>query len=278
MAQLGDSQRELWNLLIEALFNTATLHPNPAVQEVYQMSLSVTYLLLVLAIAYVGLLYIGREPLSLDTRTVLPRLLIAVIFGFIALPMLQYGVDFSDALVKAFQPTDPATIGEYLGISAGGLLAILINYLLLLALVVVFILRNVYLLFVASISPLLALAWALPNTNRYAQSFISGWFAVLAMVPLDALALRFILAMTEGSAGFSITGASNWVLGVAAFTLLLWIPLQLYRTSQAIVGQGFRLTRGLSQGVTRLRNKGSSGQNQRDQSQNSRNRRRRGPR
>lgn len=277
----AENNRELWNTITEALFNTVNLYPNPSVEEVYQVSLTVTYLFVGLALAYAGLLYLVREPLGIETRAVLPRLIMALLFAAVALPVLQYGVELSDALVRAFQPTEvQASLGEQLGLDAGVALAVSINGWLLLAIAVIFILRNVYLLFVAAISPLLALAWALPNSNRYAQSFISGWFAVLAMAPMDALALRFILAMTEGSAGLTTTSLTNWVLGVAAFSLLLWIPIQLYGASQSAVGFGFVITQGFRKGLSKVRGNQPDRppQNQDSRRGFDRRQRRRGPR
>jgi hypothetical protein len=134
------------------------------------------------------------------------------------------------------------------GLSVTLVLVWVINAFLLLALVALFIIRNVYILFVAAISPLLALAWAFPSTKRYADTFISGYWTALAMAPLDVLVLKFIFSLLKAE-GSGVQGVSNWVLGVAGFTLLLWVPYQLYGASQAILGQAYLVSRGVQNRV-----------------------------
>jgi hypothetical protein len=232
--------------LVVVLTNTPSVYPNPAVEEIHRTTLLVTYMLSGLGFMAAGLLYIVGPILGVSygqVRMILPRMIAALVFGSVSLPLLQYGVELSDALVIAFMPSGLSmSIPELVGLGAGVALAAVVNAWLLLAVVVLFIVRAVYIMFVAAISPLLALMWSLPKARRYADTFIGGWFAALLMAPLDVLALRFSMALMQGNGSTAFQGLSNWVLGVASLVLLLWIPRQLYGASQAAVGQAYAVT------------------------------------
>ncbi|MXR40079.1 hypothetical protein GRX01_01720 [Halobaculum sp. WSA2] len=230
------------------LTNTPTIYPNPVVEEVHRDTLLVAYAVAGVVLPATGILYMYGSVLGVsyrEVRMILPRFITALVFATISLPLLQYTVEFSDALVYAFAPTGlTMSTTQLAGLSVALVLVWVINASLLLVLVAVFIIRNVYILFVAAISPLLALAWAFPTTKRYADTFISGYWTALAMAPLDVLVLKFIFSLLNAQ-GSGVQGVSNWVLGVAGFTLLLWVPYQLYGASQAILGQAYMVSRGV---------------------------------
>jgi hypothetical protein len=262
-----------------ALLNTPSVHPNPAVEEVHQDVLIVSIMLSTLGFVVAGILYMFGPVIGVSysqVRMILPRLVIAVVFGAISLPLLQLGVDLSDALVAAFAPTGVhASFRELAGLSTGLVLVWVINAWLLLAFVLIFILRAVYILLVAAISPLIAIIWAVPGAKRYGDTFISGWFTALAMAPLDMLVLKFNLILMEGSGSTGLRSLSNWVLGVAGLVLLIWIPFQLYGASQAAIGQAYVVTRGIKKGVNKSRNGGNEGQYEEDDQWQDRDRNRR---
>jgi hypothetical protein len=230
------------------LTNTPTIYPNPVVEDIHRDTLLVMYAVAGLVLPATGILYMYGSVLGVsyqEVRMILPRFITALVFATVSLPLLQYTVEFSDALVYAFAPTGlTMSTTQLAGLSVALVLVWVINAFLLLALVAMFIIRNVYILFVAAISPLLALAWAFPKTKRYADTFISGYWTALAMAPLDVLVLKFVLSMLTAQ-GSGVQGLSNWVLGVAGFTLLLWVPYQLYGASQAILGQAYMVSRGV---------------------------------
>lgn len=122
------------------------------------------------------------------------------------------------------------------GLTSSLVLVWFINAWVLLALVLLMVIRNFYLAFVAAVSPLIAVAWSFSSTKPYAESFISLWFVLLITAPADVLVLRFALVMMEASGAFGLQTVSNWILGTASFTMMLWIPYQLYGVSQAVVG------------------------------------------
>lgn len=228
------------------LTNTPSVYPNPVVEEIHRDTLLVAYTVAGLVLPATGILYMYGSVLGVsyqEVRMILPRFITGLVFATVSLPLLQYTVEFSDALVYAFAPSGlTMSVTQVAGLSVSLVLVWVINAFLLLALVVVFIIRSVYILFVAAISPLLALAWAFPKTKRYADTFISGYWTALAMAPLDVLVLKFILSLLTAQ-GSGVQGLSNWILGVAGFTLLLWVPYQLYGASQAILGQAYVVSR-----------------------------------
>lgn len=249
--------QQLLRAVAVVLTNTPTVHPNPAVEEVHRLTLVVTYLLAGLGFTAAGVLYMIGPILGVSyrqVRLILPRMVVALVFATVSLPLLQYAVDLSDALVWAFAPSGlTMSLTEMAGLSVSLVLVWLIQSVLLLVLVVMFIIRDVYLLFVAAISPLIALAWSLPRVKRYADTFIAGWWTALAMAPLDLLVLRFNIALLSGAGVTPVQSVSNWILGVAGFVLLILVPYQLYGASQAAVGQAYLLSRGVKQRLARHR-------------------------
>lgn len=235
--------RFLIGLIVDVLGNTPTIHPNPAVQTIHRLTLVVAYVSSGLVVAAAGIHYILGINVGFSyqrVRLILPRLIIALIFSAISLSLLQFGVEASDAFVEAFLPQD-IDLEQLAGLSTSLVLVWFVNAWLLLALAILFVLRQVYLLFGAAISPILALAWTLPESEPYANVFISGWFVALVIAPLDILVLRFNLALLDASGALGLQPASNWVLGVASFVLMLWVPYQLYGVSQAMIGSSRRI-------------------------------------
>lgn len=231
----------LLNVVAKLLTTTPTVYPNPAVEEVHSQVLVLVILLSTLAFMAAGLLYMIGPVLGVtysQVRLILPRILIALAFSFVSLPLLQLSVEFTDALVYAFTPQlFEQSFTEMIGLSTGLVLAWVIQSFLLVAVAAVMIIRMVYILFAAAISPLLALVWSLPRVRRYADTFIAGYFAALMIAPLDLLALKFSLALMDGNGTTVVQSTSNWILGIASLTLLLLIPYQVWGASQTIVGK-----------------------------------------
>jgi hypothetical protein len=240
------------------LTNTPTVHPNPAVEEIHQQTLFISYLLSGLVFTAAGLLHMIGPILGVSyqqVRKILPRVIVALVFGTVSLPLLQYAVEFSDALTLAFVPDGlTASIQQMTGLGAGLALIYVINAILLLAIAALFVIRAVYIMFGAAISPLLALMWSTPGAKKYADTFISGWFAALLIAPLDMLALRFSLALMQGQGANWIQPVSNWVIGVASLLLLLIIPYQVWSASQTALGFAYGIGNTIKKQVVSNRN------------------------
>jgi hypothetical protein len=242
-------------VVIDVLTTTPSVYPNPAVEEVHSQVLVLVILLSVLAFMAAGILYMVGPVLGVTysrVRLILPRVLIALAFSVVSLPLLQLSIDFTDALVHAFQPElFEQSASEMLGLTTGLVLAWVIQSFLLVAVAAVMIIRMVYIMFAAAISPLLALMWSLPRIRRYADTFIAGYFAALMIAPLDVLVLRFSFALMDGNGTTVLQSTSNWILGVASLILLLLVPYQVWGASQTIVGKATQAT---SKTVNRVQN------------------------
>ncbi|MXR52380.1 hypothetical protein GRX03_12295 [Halovenus sp. WSH3] len=278
--------RDLVQALVRYVYDAVTTTPSvqhsSAVQEVHQQVLYISYLLATVVFMAAGLLYMTGPILGFsfaEVRMMLPRVIIALVFGAFSLPLLELVVELINALNTAFAPTGmEVSIRELFGLGSGLILAVVVKATALLALVVLFILRAVYILFVAAISPLLALMWSIPRVKRYANTFIAGWFAALIFAPLDLLVLRFSLALMRGDGATVLQTAANWLLGIASLVLLLLVPFQVWSASQAAVGQGYRVSRTVKKRVGGIRER-VGGKDRREASERRRNRgRRRHPR
>jgi len=228
-----------------ALLHAPPVTGNPAINEIYTQSLAVAFLVATLVFMIAGILYMIGPVLGVgyrEVRMIIPRVVVALVFAAVALPLLQYMVDFSNTLVYAFKPDAfDATLNEILGLEVTLLLVYFINSWLLLAVVLMFVLRSVYIIFVAAISPLIALCWSIPRAKRYADSFIAGWFTALAMGPLDMIIFKLSLSLMKGDYFTSFQDAASWILGIATMLLLVWVPYQLYGASQSAVGQAYAI-------------------------------------
>lgn len=241
--------QQLLNYTVLVLTTTPQVYPNPGVEEVHRLSLTVAVALTGVILVWAGILHIAGPVFSIsyrEVRRILPRVIVALTLASVSLPLLQLLVDLADALVHAFRPRQlTASVTQLAGLSTSLVLAWVAEAVVLLAVVALFIIRDVYILFFAAASPLFLIMWSLPRIRRYADTFIGGFFVALLMAPLDVLALRFSLILLNGGGNSAIQSLSNWVVGVASFTLLLIIPFQLWTASQSAVGTARRLTSGV---------------------------------
>lgn len=241
--------QQLVNAFTYILLNTPSVYPNPGVEQVHHDVLLVSYLVSGLILTATGILYMSGPVLGVsyqEARMILPRLLAGLVFATISLPLLQYAVDFSDALVLAFRPAGLQTkFSTHVAVWGGVAIAVLVNAVLLLAVVVLLLIRDVYILFVAAIAPILAVMWSVPKARRYADTFISGFWAALLIAPAQALVLKFVFAMASGSGTGFTQHVSNWVIGTAALVLMLFVPYQLWGASQSSVGLAYAVVGGV---------------------------------
>ncbi|MDY6778794.1 MAG: hypothetical protein SVU32_09080, partial [Candidatus Nanohaloarchaea archaeon] len=158
--------------LAEALFGIIThvitsypdLHPNAAVQEVHRIAMLAAVGISTLGVIVAGLLYQVGPILGYSyrqARLVLPRILVGLLFGAVAPFLLQYAVEFASALTIAFKPTHP-DLARVWQLQSTIIIVTVIDATLLLMVAVLFVIRDVYLMFGAAIAPLLAVAWAIP--------------------------------------------------------------------------------------------------------------------
>lgn len=258
---------ELFTRLVKMLATMMTATPdvqgNQAVTELHQRTLSIATGMAVIAVLYSGIAYMTGGTLTgaspYQARRLLPRIIVGVTFAVLSLPLLQYTVEAANALAVAFAPNlDSATFEEYMVTSNALGIAIIVNATGLLATVVAFVIRDAYILFTAAASPLIAVAWTLPGPRRYVQPLISGYWAALVMGPAAALVLRFTYTLARTGGGTSgMDAVANWVISLAAFTLILIIPIQIYAGYSGVAGSATmissRITRSIQRTVHRHR-------------------------
>lgn len=246
--------QQLLNYTTLVLTTTPQIHPNPAVEQIHQLTLATAVALTGVILTWAGVLHITGPLLGISyqqVRKILPRTILALALASVSLPLLQLLIDLTNALVHAFRPQQlTASITQLAGLSTGLVLAWVAESVVLLAVVIIFIVRDVYILFFAAASPLFLIMWSVPRIRRYADTFIGGFFAALLIAPLDVLALRFCLALLQGSGNTGVQNLSNWMIGVASFTLLLVIPYQVWTASQSAVGTARRITSTTKQRMT----------------------------
>ena len=231
---------QLINMVVTVITHTPSVQGNPAVEEVHQHSLIVAYLLASMIFVVAGLLYITGPIFNVSfqqVRLIIPRLVAALVFGTISLYVLELSVEFTNALTHAFKPAQLALEFEQaMGLSLALIIVVVLKAVLLLAVVLMYIMRDTLILILAAGSPIIAICWAFPKTKRYADSFISMYWTALAIAPLNVFTLRFVFAMMDFSVNSPLQSISNWVFGLAALTLLLLVPYHLYGISTTVVG------------------------------------------
>lgn len=217
---------------------TPSVEGNEAVEEVHRETLFITYLIAGLGFVLIGLLYIAGPVLGVtyqEARKSLPQLVIALIFATISIHLLQLAIDFTNALTLAFKPSQlTMEFSQVAGITTGLVIVWVVKAVLLLAVVIMYIIRNVLILFLVAVSPLIAVCWAIPQTRKYANGFISLFWVLMAIAPANMLVLKFVFAMLDFSVTSPLQSISNWVYGVSALVLILFIPYHLYGISRTV--------------------------------------------
>jgi len=241
--------RELGRMILNIYTHVITTFPqvdgNTSVEEVHQLTLAVALILGSSSVMVAGLLFIVGPVFNVtyqQARMVLPRIIIAMAFGAVSLPLLQLGIDFFDVLTEVFKPDDPS-FSAVLNFSIGLILVAIVQAVVLLAVLLMHVMIDVYVVFIAAISPLIALCWALPKTKQYADKFIASWWAALAVAPLSMLVIRTSLSLLETYPG----EMPSPILGIGMLLLLLIIPKMLFQMSMMMLGIGYTAARSATQ-------------------------------
>lgn len=245
----------LAEVLVDVLTHAFTSYPqvqsNSDVAELHSLSLRIAFAAAGLVVAAAGVLYMTGPVFGISysqVRVLLPRIVVALVFGAVSTTLLQYAVDLSEASALAFKPGDPI-FASVLRLTGELVLVWVLKATLLISLVLVFIVRDFYILFAASVAPLIALGWSFPYAKRYADSLIGGFWAALLIGPVEMALFRLTLSLLE-TQGWEVP---HWLLSSAGLLVMIWMPYQMYQASQA-AGRGFRrLMRGARQKVRKER-------------------------
>lgn len=219
---------------------------NPDVEAVHRVSLQIAALLTVIVFAVAAVMHIVQDWLSFTPSPalwkVVPRTFAALALSTISLPFMQHLVDGTVIIAQLFLPSDVSTLAG-LSVTGGLILAGLVNAVLLVLAALLYVLKGVFVMYVAGISPLVLLAWATPWTRKYAGVFVQGFTTALLVAPLSAAAFRLTIGLLEVE---SVTAVPDWLLASAMLILLLAVPWMMWSASGHMLFHAGRLA-----GVTR---------------------------
>jgi len=220
-------------VLTDVFTSYPTVQPNDAVQELHRLTLITTFALSTLTVIVAGVLFQIGPVFGVSyqqVRMMVPRILLALVFGTVSPFLLQYAVEFAEALTVAFKPSDPG-FWSTTRLTGGLAVVSIINALLLVSVAALFVVRDFYILFAAAASPLIALGWALPYTRRFANSLIGVFWGFLLIGPLDMIVFRLILALLETPGNET----PEWLTALGGFVMLLGVPFIVLSSGQSMV-------------------------------------------
>ncbi|MFI6816127.1 hypothetical protein ACIBG7_27235 [Nonomuraea sp. NPDC050328] len=176
--------------------------------------------LMVLAAGVIVMAHGSTSGISTTPGEVVPRLIVAVITLNTSLPICQYAIELTNAMVTALlgDGVDPTRAGNLLAAKVDGLikdpigtvlfLVLLVGTAVLMGLLLAFIglMRITLLLFVIIAAPLALLCHALPQTEGIAKLWWRSFFGLLAIQVLQALGLilAFKLLLTDSTDAYSL--------------------------------------------------------------------------
>jgi hypothetical protein len=221
-AVLMDLVRGLANTLNEMLTRIFTSYPNVKDQRVLELHHQVFQISLALssvAAAWIGLLHMLNR---VDGVRPLLTLLGAVAFGAVAPDLLWYPVEASRLTTEALASPTPNLL-EVSKFTVELFLVVLLDIFLLLGTVMLFLMRDVYLMFGVAASPLIALMAATPKLRGFADRLTGAWLACLLIGPIDLLLLNITVSFMKSS--WIAVPNLLWALG--GIGLLFGVPLIL---------------------------------------------------
>lgn len=229
--------------------------PDPTIDEVLSIHKDVYLISLALGSAgftVIGFAYMGYEPFGIPysrVRPLIPRLLAALVFGAIAPWLLQYPVHLAEASAAALAPANPSFTGLVM-LSGEIILVSIVEAFVVLALIVVFWVQKIYILFTASTASLIAVLWAIPfrYTQRIAERLIGAFWGFLLIGPLDIIVFRLTVSLLS----LESFDAASWMVGLGGMFLLLGIPFIVVSAGMSAAAPALAAARGTVSTVSRI--------------------------
>ena len=233
--------------LVNLLTAVITSYPSVTREDVLELHALMFRLSLLLSaaaflmIGYVyltgSLLWIGYE----NVRPLIPRLFAALMFGGVAPWLLDYPVQLAELVTTGLKPVDSG-FWVVTQLTSELMVIVVLNAIILLGISVLFIIRDVYLLFATVAAPLLALGWSLPCARRYANPLIGAFWGFLLIGPIDMILFRLILALLEVDA-FEFP---HWLWALGGLILMLVVPYAVVSTGASAGGMALAFIGGAS--------------------------------
>jgi len=233
--------QELANILIDILIYLFTHHPSLTTVELVGLHGEIFQLALLLsagALVWIGVLHLTNR---IHGARPVVYLVAALAIGGVAPWLLDLLVQLAQAITISLKPVSPEP-WSVVRVSVSLVLITIINSAFLLAIVVLYTVRDVFLMFTAVTAPLLGLMLVFPYTRRYAASILGTFGAFLIITPLNMVVFRLILIFIETKPG----EIPQWPWVIGGFALMLGIPYIVLSSGLAAVGQGLSLVGGSS--------------------------------
>jgi hypothetical protein len=213
-------------------FSARPLTDDPAIQAMFHLTLALADLLLVLVFTYAFLRSQWERSFRAHytLKVILPRTMAAIALGHFALLFGQMAIDLNNALVHAVWtqpfPGGPTRFPWATALATGfglPLFQIIVRLAIVVMLVIValtYVVRFALLSVLLAIAPLAALCMILPDTKRYAQSWLRIFLLTVFMQFAQVLVLRFASLFASELNGSPIEA----LYGLAVLYLLIKVP------------------------------------------------------
>jgi len=233
--------QELADALIDILIYLFTHHPSLTTPDLVGLHGEIFQLALLLsagALVWIGVLHLTNQ--IHGARPVI-YLVAALAVGGVAPWFLDLLVQLAQSITISLKPAgqEPWSVVR---VSVSLIIITVVNSAFLLAIVVLYTVRDVFLMFTAVTAPLLGLMFVFPYTRRYAASMLGAFGAFLIIGPLNMIVFRLILIFIEADAG----KIPQWPWVIGGFALMLGIPYIVLTAGLAAVGQAQSLIGGSS--------------------------------
>jgi len=213
-------------------FSARPLTDDPAIQAMFHLTLALGDVLLVLVFTYSFLRSQWERGFRAHytLKAILPRTLAAIGMGHFALVFGQMAIDLNNALVHAVWtqpfPGGPTRLPWVTTLTAGfglPLFQVIVRLAIVVMLVIValtYVVRFALLSVLLAIAPLAALCMILPETKRYAQSWLRLFLLTVFMQFAQVLVLRLASLFASELNGSPVEA----LYGLAVLYLLIKVP------------------------------------------------------
>lgn len=213
-------------------FSARPLTDDPAVQAMFHLTLALGDLLMVLVFTYAFLRSQWERSFRAHytLKVILPRAMAAIAIGHFALVFGQMAIDLNNALVHAVWtqpfPGGPtrfpwaAALASGFGLPLFQIIVRLAIVAMLVILALTYVVRFALLSVLLVIAPLAALCMILPDTKRYAQSWLRLFLLTVFMQFAQVLVLRFASLFADELSGSPVEA----LYGLAVLYLIIKVP------------------------------------------------------
>lgn len=258
-AFLGDLVTSALNPLLKLLGRTLLTTPNvdslPRVGQLWENSRQIAVAAYVLVILAVGVLVMAYETVQTrhSMKEIAPRLVTAFLTANLSLIFCTKIVSFADALSTAVlgQGTDPTTAASTLtslvlnAVTNGGTFLVFIGLGvagILLALLIGYVIRVAVTVILIAAAPLALMCHALPQTDGIARWWWRAFTGVLAIQLAQSMTLVAAMNVFLAPGGFTFFGPTtdglvNLIVTAALFYILFKIPFWILHHVQAGSGR-----------------------------------------